>query len=248
MEIQKIKIIASTLDEAKLKIDKSIPDGFILSSEEIVCDGKSNEILIHAHSIDTALRIAKEKIPIDSKIIDTKIVKKGVEKVIAIDAWSEDDAWCVTDDKIKSQKGFSDKYLVLNINLVDEGSKGFWGIGKERNKYNVTYKFQDEILIEYQPPAIINITCKLKELAESPISRERMDLLWINPDELDLLEIALKTRTSVPVMLGPEKGGPKTISGTKKDIEWAKSIDRISARASAAYSRGDYNNARAYYT
>lgn len=86
---------------------------------------------------------------------------------------------------------------------------------------------------------------KKNELTVEPIARERMDLLWFNPDEWGTLELAIKDGT--PVFVGPEKGGPKEIKVTIEGLEWIKQVDRIAAKAVSAAKQGNFSLAIQHY-
>ncbi len=83
------------------------------------------------------------------------------------------------------------------------------------------------------------------ELTVDPISRERMDMLWMDAEELEVLQIAVEGKHEV--FIGPEKGGPRKLTVTREDVEWAKSVDQIAAKAAEASSRHDFITAIKYY-
>ena len=83
------------------------------------------------------------------------------------------------------------------------------------------------------------------ELTVDPISRERMDMLWMDAEELEVLQIAVEGKHEV--FIGPEKGGSRKLTVTREDVEWAKSVDRIAAKAAKASSRHDFITAIKYY-
>lgn len=84
-----------------------------------------------------------------------------------------------------------------------------------------------------------------EEITAEPIARERMDLLWFNPDEWDALEVAIKG--DQPIFVGPDKGGPKEIKVTLEDLDWAKQVDEVAAKAVSAAGRGDFGSAVRHY-
>jgi len=236
----KVSIEAYTIEDAKSKLKKN---QFILSVNEIDRDNITKIIGI-GKTIEDAYTDAHSKVPPNSKIISKDVVKNPGDEIIEIQEYSEELA------KESASLMSSNHSIIKEITLVNTGKKGVLGIGKKRNTYKV--KFENKAVTEIKIKEKSKFEFSIieddsKELISKPIDRERMDLLWINPDELDVLEIALQTKDSVPVMLGPEKGGPKELSVTKKDIKWAKSLDKISEKASTASSRGDYNKAIDYY-
>jgi len=86
------------------------------------------------------------------------------------------------------------------------------------------------------------------DLDAQPISTDRMDLLWLNDEGLQMLEMAVKVK--VPFVLGPEGGAcaaPKNLVATESDVKWAKGVDSIAAKALAASSRRDFASAIKFY-
>lgn len=76
------------------------------------------------------------------------------------------------------------------------------------------------------------------ELTVEPIPLNRMTLLWMTPEELNVIELAVAEDHAI--IVGPEKGGPRGLTVTRSDIEWARGVDRIAAKAVDASTRGDF--------
>jgi tetratricopeptide (TPR) repeat protein len=85
----------------------------------------------------------------------------------------------------------------------------------------------------------------LADLTAKPIPRERMDLLWLNPDEFDLVGLAAAEQHQV--IIGPEKGGPRRLTVTSGDLDWARRVDKVAAKAVQASSERDYAGAIKFY-
>ncbi len=83
------------------------------------------------------------------------------------------------------------------------------------------------------------------DLTAEPITRERMDLLWLNPDEFDVIGLSVDGKREVA--LGPEKGGPRRLPVTSDDLDWARRVDCVAAKAVQASSEGDYAGAIKFY-
>lgn len=84
-----------------------------------------------------------------------------------------------------------------------------------------------------------------RELKAEPIARERMDLLWTDGEQLEVLLLAADTGSEV--FMGLEQGGPKKLSVSREDVEWAISVDKVAAKAADASSRGDFEAAIRHY-
>lgn len=83
-------------------------------------------------------------------------------------------------------------------------------------------------------------------LTAEPISRKRMDLLWLNPSMLSQLQQALANRESITVTMG-DSTDLRDHEITREDIEWAKKIEPIVDKAYAAGQKGNYSQAILYY-
>jgi tetratricopeptide (TPR) repeat protein len=104
-----------------------------------------------------------------------------------------------------------------------------------------------------------------EDLQAAPVSRARMDLLWLDPETLSLLKAATESRTTRYLLvinkyilrirgLGVAGGLYESvltgvIRGKIKsdDLKWALKVDEIAAEAEAASKAGDYGTAIDYY-
>lgn len=89
-------------------------------------------------------------------------------------------------------------------------------------------------------------TCKDSALLKAvPISRKRMDLLWLHPLSLSRM-MEWVSQHDAPVIVGD--GFDERIHEVSyNDLLWAKQIEPVIDKASAAYQSGDYKQAIAYY-
>lgn len=83
-------------------------------------------------------------------------------------------------------------------------------------------------------------------LQAEPISRKRMDLLWLDPPRLAQLGQALAQRTVVSIVLG-DASGQREHEITQNDLHWAKQVEQIVDKAFAAGQRGNYVESIQYY-
>lgn len=76
-------------------------------------------------------------------------------------------------------------------------------------------------------------------LEAEPISRKRMDLLWLDPPHLAQVGQALAEHETVDLQLG---FGPsrREHAITREDYAWAKEIEKVVDRAYEAGQTGDY--------
>ena len=74
----------------------------------------------------------------------------------------------------------------------------------------------------------------------TPISRARMDLLWLDPPHLAELEAPLAEHGRTTFRM-ETSGGARDHSITQSDYEWAKSVEAVVDKAYAAGQAGLYD-------
>lgn len=79
-------------------------------------------------------------------------------------------------------------------------------------------------------------------LQATPISKKRMDLLWLGPSDLDRMEEALRQRESVTVTLG-DASELRDHDYTIEDVTWARKIAPFVGRGFAAGERKEHEKA-----
>lgn len=84
-------------------------------------------------------------------------------------------------------------------------------------------------------------------LQAEPISRKRMDLLWLDPPRLTQLEQPLAQQKVITVTMGSTDSNVQDHEITQEDFEWAKQIERIVDKAYSAGQRGNFNESIRYY-
>jgi len=84
-------------------------------------------------------------------------------------------------------------------------------------------------------------------LQAEPISRKRMDLLWLDPPRLAQLEQPLAQHKVITVTMGSTSSNVQDYEITQEDFEWAKQIERIVNKAYSAGQRGNFNESIRYY-
>jgi tetratricopeptide (TPR) repeat protein len=84
---------------------------------------------------------------------------------------------------------------------------------------------------------------QIDELAAKPIPRNRMDLLWLDPQTFEIIAIA----GGANVLTDDGAGGARALQCTPEDLKWAKEVHAIAAKAQSASERGDYRSAIQHY-
>lgn len=83
-------------------------------------------------------------------------------------------------------------------------------------------------------------------LIAEPISRDRMDLLWLDDAGLQVLRSSLGT--SNVTVLPDDQGGVRKLRVSADDLEWADRVKIIAKKASAASARENYPEAIKFYS
>jgi tetratricopeptide (TPR) repeat protein len=83
-------------------------------------------------------------------------------------------------------------------------------------------------------------------LQAEPISRARMDLLWLDPPHLAQVVKALGDDTVITVTMGDDSQ-MRDDDITREDIAWAKQIEKVVDIAFSAGERGDYLQSIEHY-
>jgi tetratricopeptide (TPR) repeat protein len=86
-----------------------------------------------------------------------------------------------------------------------------------------------------------------EELAAQPISKTQMDMLWLDPSALDLIEKSINSGRRDLHMLPNSEGGLRELKVTLEDVAWAKQVNALAGKAAAASQRGDYPEAISLY-
>lgn len=84
-------------------------------------------------------------------------------------------------------------------------------------------------------------------LKAEPISRKRMDLLWLDPPHLAQLEQPLTQHKVITVNMGSTDSNVRDYEITQEDFKWAKQIERIVGKAYSAGQHENYNESIRYY-
>jgi tetratricopeptide (TPR) repeat protein len=83
-------------------------------------------------------------------------------------------------------------------------------------------------------------------LQAKPISRKRMDLLWLDPPRLAQLEIPILEHKVISVVMG-DKTSLREHNVDIEDYQWAKQIEKIVDKAFTASESGKYQDSIRYY-
>jgi uncharacterized membrane protein YhaH (DUF805 family) len=80
-----------------------------------------------------------------------------------------------------------------------------------------------------------------------PISRKRMELLWLDPPTLAQLEQPLSQAKVITVNMGSTSSGVQDYEVTQEDFVWARQIERFVNKGYLAGQHGNYKSAIQHY-
>ncbi len=152
MKQETLEITADSLEEARSQSKARITAGLFLLSERIVADGKPVAICGKGETVDAARDAARANVPRDARVEYEKEVQPFVSKTIRLAADSEGAAR----ERAQSQAGPT--FIIWTAKLAVPGKKGFLGIGKKQNQYDLELHQLAEVEIKYKPIAKISLT------------------------------------------------------------------------------------------
>jgi len=92
-----------------------------------------------------------------------------------------------------------------------------------------------------------SIYSEITELTANPINREKMALLWLEQGQLEGLSGALSLGLDTILIDDFVKGGTRNITISDKNLEWAKTVRKVAAKAEIAARQRDFKSAIQYY-
>ncbi len=128
MTEETIEIEADSLEEARSKL----PAGCRLTGEEILSDGRAQAVQGTAETVEAALQQARSRLPAEAEILGHRETQPPGQKSLQIPAFDEAEARAVAQARLGAGAAIS------GIRLVNLGRKGFLGIGRQPNTYEVT--------------------------------------------------------------------------------------------------------------
>lgn len=169
MEDETIEIEAGSLEEARGRV----PTGFRLTGEEILSDGRPQAVQGTAQTVEAAFQRACFRLPAEAEILGQRETMSPGQKSLQVAAFDEAEA------RSLAQAHLSVWGVILGIRLGNLGRKGFLGIGRQPNTYEVTGT----------QPARVEITFKVKarirgKLLKLPAASELADSAARLRDEL----------------------------------------------------------------
>lgn len=141
-----VEVEADSLEEARRQVKSQIPPGLSILSERIISDGKPKTAKGVSETTAEARARAQTRIPNGADVVAEKMLSTPERKVLTVEAFDEESA------RVQAENQSGSTALIKAVKLLASGSKGFLGIRRKPNLYEVEVSHQ----------AIIEITYKMK--------------------------------------------------------------------------------------
>ena len=149
---KEISVEAETLEEARNIIATQIPSGLSLLEERIVSDGTVRAVKASAATIEEAFLNAKSKLPAAAKIVKESEIVIPSKRSIVVEAFDEATAKSHAKNRINKDE------TIRSTELSFKGRKGFLGMGKSPNHYEITVTKEAVVEVSYKTAAKITAT------------------------------------------------------------------------------------------
>jgi hypothetical protein len=192
MKKQVFEIEDESLELVKKQAKAKISDGMDILSEVILCDGKPQSIKAVAESVVTAFEEARKMVPEGSEIIKENELSSPIHKTIEVRAFSEKKA------KSKVIKLIEPTTKITGNRLRLQGRKGFLGIGRTSNIYEVDILQPaiSEIIFKSKAKIRFEVSISL-ELLDKKELRDLLNKIYIYMSIDELIELIGKPSTTM---------------------------------------------------
>jgi hypothetical protein len=152
MKQETYEITADSLQAARDQASARIPQGFYLLSERVLFDGRPVTVTETGETSDSAFAGARAKVPAGAHIIAEKQIHAPEIVRLRISAETEDSAR-------KEAESKTDKTSLLQtVSLAVPGKKGFLGIGRTPNQYDMQILKKAVVEVTHKTDAKIVVT------------------------------------------------------------------------------------------
>jgi hypothetical protein len=152
-----MEVEADSLAEARKKAESQVPEDLRIVSEEILSLGQQGSVMGVAETIEAAFEEAESKLPSGVEVVGRQQMQKTMRRVVTVEAADEQSA------RTQVEQGIAKNARVEEVALKKLGKKGFFGMGRKPNLYEVQVFEQAVVEIKYKKKAKIRV-----KLGESP--------------------------------------------------------------------------------
>lgn len=157
-----IEVEANSLTEARQQLLSHVTDDLVIIQEDIVSRGNLQTVEAIADTLEKAFAEAKSKVPAGATIVKRETIVAPERKVNQVEGKNEQDA-------LASIQYFLDpkRRTIESFSLKCAGRKGFLGVGKTPNTYELTTLEKAKVKISFREKA------KIKARMGSPVRCQR---------------------------------------------------------------------------
>jgi hypothetical protein len=165
---------ADSLEEARERLLSQVPEGFALRSERVISDGKPQALQAFGDTTKAALAKVQSRVPSNAEILEWRELTAPEWQVIMIQA--PDEKTARKRAKVH-QTGRSP--VVKRVKLITPGSKGFLGIGRKLDEYEVKVLNRAIVEVTYKPMA--KISARAVKTPGKPEKKPRKKRIEVSP-------------------------------------------------------------------
>ncbi len=155
---QVIEVKGATIEEARQKIRDSIPPDSKVISLRTIDIGSKKSIKETAPSVEAAIEKAKKKIPSGAQVISEKIHKEATMASMTVEAFQKAEARKAAKRQIPS------KSSITRVVVIEKGRKGFLGIARTRDTFQIHYKIFAQVELTFRSPALIRVSFEPRKM------------------------------------------------------------------------------------
>jgi hypothetical protein len=174
-----IEIEADTESEALNKFDTAKPQGYDLWKQIVIQDEHPKTMTASAETVELATASALSQLPPRAIVTSQRVVHDAARAKITVIENSEKRAIESAKWDAKVRYGIDDNAIIEAVKLVSRGSRGFLGIGKKPEHYEVSFFSPAVIELIYQPKLkiLFQIACEDEKkvfLVETDKEKQRL--------------------------------------------------------------------------
>jgi tetratricopeptide (TPR) repeat protein len=152
---QTLEVEADTVADARTQSLSQIPPGFQVLAEHILVDGNPKMLSAAGETIEQAFANAQHELSPTVEVIARKELSAPERRRITVEAFDENSALATAESQLREQ--FGPNWSIQGLKLNTGGTKGFLGMGKKPNRYDVELFHQATVEVTYKPKAKIAV-------------------------------------------------------------------------------------------
>lgn len=129
---REIKVVADSMEEARHKAKEAVAEDMFLVASDVLRDGlETKTFTATGETSAAAMNAAEAMLPPDVVVVDKRELVAPQVRTITIDAADEPTARLMAKSQLRNSEA------IVNLRLATEGTKGFMGMGKSINRYEL---------------------------------------------------------------------------------------------------------------